>query len=162
MKRTGLFFVLVFLFTSSSKACECIFPSNYDFGEHARSFPVIFYAEVVSIQDEKDPNFEWIPDLAFDSLYYKKRGYNPEFKVIKTLKGKLGKDLKKRRLTLESGFTSCSGTFNLGERYIIFAYRNENWPITTNICAPNRTISTPDEWSEMRKRIKKALRQKIV
>jgi hypothetical protein len=57
---------LVFLVTFPSKACEGIFPTNYDYGEHARSYGLIFYEEVVSNQDEKDPNFKWIPDL--DSL----------------------------------------------------------------------------------------------
>jgi hypothetical protein len=160
MKRSGLLLVLIFLFTFSSKACECIFPANYDFGAHARSYPLIFYGEVVSIQDEKDPNFKWIPDLVFDSLYYKTRGYNPEFRVIKRLKGRFGKAVKRGRLTLGSGFSSCSRTFSLGQRYLVFAYRHGDGPLETNICAPNRKISGKQGWNSMRNQVKKALRQK--
>ncbi len=74
MMKIKLTMVLFIISLGSSWACECIFPSEYSLNDAVDGHPVIFYAEVVSIEDPNDPNFEWVVDLVFDSLYYKKRG----------------------------------------------------------------------------------------
>lgn len=160
MRKYGLTLALMGLSLGCTWACECVFPSNYNLKNAVDGHPVIFYAKVVSIEDPKDPNFEWIPDLVFDSLYYEKRGYEPQFRIIEVLKGKIGKERKGDRLFFQSNFSTCSVSFELGKTYLVFAYRDESGKIGTSSCSLRFEFDNQEAYKTKRKEIKKALRQK--
>ena len=161
MNKIKLTLLLFMISLGSSWACECIIPSDYSLKDAVDGHPVIFLAEVVSIEDPKDPNFEWVGDLVFDSLYYKKRGYEPQFRIIEVLKGKVGKERKGDRLFFQSDFSTCSVSFQLGKTYLVFAYRDKSGTLGTSSCSLRFQFENQEASKAKRKEIKKALRQKV-
>ena len=161
MRIVTIAFVFLVLTLQASLACECIFPIDYTLKDAVDEHPVIFYAEVISIEDQKDPNFEGVADLYFDSLYYEKRGYEPQFRIIEILKGKIGSEQEGDRIVLQSDFSMCSSTFKIGQKYLVFAYGDENGWISVSSCSPGFLFEDQKAYRAKRREIKKALRQKM-
>lgn len=153
-----LFFTL--FFKAPIQACECIFNPQETFHEFVSKYPLIFYAEVISVEDSKNPFFEEFFLSNSDTLYGKSFGYEPRFRIIEIIKGEFFPNLSDDSFTLKSDNSLCSASFRNGEKYLIYSYSMDPNKIHLTICNPGRTFLSQKEFKKYKKKIKEALRQK--
>ena len=148
MKTLGLTFFFLALTIQSSLACECITELTETLEQKVNIASVIFYGEVVSIADSESHNQR--------SQNLKGYGFEPQFRILEILKGDLDSDMKDDRFFLiQPNLSVCSDNFKVGEKYLVFANRNENGEIWLRICNPPFVFEDQKAYRAKRREIKK-------
>lgn len=150
-------FLLMMLWGIQSFGCECIFNPRETLKERVEKYSVIFYAEVLSLEDRKNPVFNQIADQERDSLYFQKYGYEPKLQILDVLKGDISKEITDQILIFQSDFSMCSMAFSPEKKYLIFASRDENGILRTSTCAPNQIFNDDEAFLKQKNEILKAM-----
>lgn len=107
--------ILVVFPASPCWACRCVEQSP---AQHAANADVVFAGRVLSAEDpSKDPGLRVQATLDVETVY---KGQAGDRAVVETPPG---------------GPAACGVEFAKGERYTVFAYRNERGRLETNTCS---------------------------
>jgi len=112
--------LLLLISVKSVAACSCIKPDpsktlTQQVSEAYKNSKAVFSANVLSLKEDSE-----------------KGEIRVKLRLIKPWKGKLGKTLT---LVTGLGGGDCGYFFEVGKTYLIYAYRDEDKRLTTNICS---------------------------
>lgn len=121
--------VLLFLFLSGSlHACECIISKSFE--EKAEEADVIFYGNVVGVEDQDDPVYEdYVKYNSFGKNYAKEGGFEPVFEIIENFKGSIKEHLEDGKFKYQTLWTNCDRFYDIGYNYIFFGYYDDKGKI---------------------------------
>jgi len=157
MRTAAHTFVFLTLTLQASMACECIAELTETLKQKVAKSGVVFYGEVVPIKDgtvlRKDMG-SYSPNLSSQS-------YTPQFRLIDLLKGDLDVESNGDTFFNLAGPSICSPLFKTGERYLVFAFLDENGKIQAFDCPHPLVFEDQKAYRAKRREIKKALRHKV-
>ena len=152
------FFFFALFIPVESSACVCI--NDGERTSRVKEYSFIFYGEVESIEYSRTDFFDQLAAYELDSLYDQKFGYEPRLRIIEVLKGDLSLAMENEYFLLKSDFSRCSARFKKGEKYLIYVCQDRPDEIRIGFCNPGVIIKDHKNYLQIRKEIKKILRQK--
>jgi Tissue inhibitor of metalloproteinase len=113
-------------------ACDC---AMTPLKQHINTTPYLLSGEVVEILDANNPDSRAYQQFLRESGQESYRGYNVRIRVLESFKGKFkAGDV----VELKPDYSSCGMSFSMGEKYVLFLYRQDNALFITHCSYSNR------------------------